>query len=324
MFVIKAENVNHAYTAGMHYLLDHGVEQESRVGKVLRSPVPVSTVYAEPCQRVLFNKVRDCNPFFHLFECIWMISGRNDVASLTPFNKNMGNYSDDGITFHGAYGHRWRSHFGFDQIQYIIAALKSNPMDRRAVMGMWDAGVDLEKDGKDIPCNDMIKFDAVDGKLNMIVFCRSNDIIWGAYGANAVHMSFLQEYMAAGMGIPTGTYTQISCDFHAYIDVLEKKKKDIHNIDYYLTKDITYQPLILENETTDMFDEDCNQFFEGPSDEVNPEWKTDFFKDTVAPMAEIWRIYKTGKKAGALGLCDNIYAGDWKEACKGWIERRIK
>ena len=64
MHVIKAENVNHAYTAGKNFLADHGEEHDSRAGKVLRSPIPVTTIYEEPCQRVLFNAVRDCNPFF--------------------------------------------------------------------------------------------------------------------------------------------------------------------------------------------------------------------------------------------------------------------
>ena len=43
------------------------------------------------------------------------------------------------------------------------------------------------------------------GRLQMTVHCRSNDIIWGTYGANAVHFSILQEYVAARIGVDLGT-----------------------------------------------------------------------------------------------------------------------
>ena len=33
-------------------------------------------------------------------------------------------------------------------------------------------------------------------KLCMTVCNRSNDMLWGAYGANVVHMSMLQEFVA--------------------------------------------------------------------------------------------------------------------------------
>ncbi len=323
MHVIEAENVNHAYTAGMNFLADFGEEHDSRAGKVLRSPVPVTTIYAEPCQRVLFNGTRDCNPFFHLFESIWMLAGRQDVESLLQFNKRMGDYSDDGKIFHGAYGYRWRHHFGSDQIETVVEQLKENKEDRRAMICMWDVEEDSGNNCKDIPCNDMIKFDAYSGKLNMIVFCRSNDIIWGAYGANAVHMSFLQEYMAAAIGIPVGTYSQISCDYHAYKDVYEKKVKNIHNIDKYALNDLTYQPLVLENETANSFLEDCEDFY-GKLIFTDTDFTTAFFKETVMPMYTVHKIYKGGKKKAALGLCENIYAPDWKCAAKEWIERRIK
>jgi len=321
MHVINAENVNHAYTMGMNYLLEHGEEHDSRVGKVLRSSVPVSTVYANPCERVLFNRVRDCNPFFHLFESIWMMTGSNEVEPLLKFNSRMGDYSDDGKTLNGAYGYRWINYFGFNQIENVVDKLKANPNDRRCVISMWDAFEDLKYSGKDAPCNDMIKFSATNGKLEMIVFNRSNDIIWGAYGANVVHMSFLQEYMAAAIGIPVGTYTQISCDFHAYVDILEKKKSNVHCLDKYLLEELSYQPLILEDENPNDFLSDCSLFFD---DNAKNHFDTRFFGETVLTMKDVHHVYKKGKKEGALGLCANIGADDWRVACSEWIERRIK
>ena len=50
----------------------------------------------------------------------------------------------------------------------------------------------------------------------MTVSNRSNDIIWGTFGANAVHMSMLHEYVASALMLHVGKYTQISDSFHAY------------------------------------------------------------------------------------------------------------
>jgi hypothetical protein len=57
--VINARNVNDALPAGIAYLLEHGVREESRAGPVLVSPTPVTTVYERPQERVLFSPARN-------------------------------------------------------------------------------------------------------------------------------------------------------------------------------------------------------------------------------------------------------------------------
>ena len=49
----------------------------------------------------------------------------------------MKDFSDDSRTLNAAYGNRWRSYFGEDQIEQIIDILIKNPDDRRAVLQMW-------------------------------------------------------------------------------------------------------------------------------------------------------------------------------------------
>ena len=58
----------------------------------------------------------------------------------------MEEYSDDGITLQGAYGFRWREHFGGDQLSVIIERLRNDNTDRRCVLQMWDPLVDLNAD----------------------------------------------------------------------------------------------------------------------------------------------------------------------------------
>lgn len=196
----------------------HGYSRGSRNGMVRVLPCPVATTYEQPCERVLFWPERDANPFFHLYESLWMLAGRNDLAPLLRYVKDFGRFSDDGTTLHGAYGKRWRDWFDTkDQLAIVAERLSTNGDDRRCVVTMWDADLDLGFDAKDVPCNLIATFQrGAHGELNLTVFCRSNDVVWGCYGANAVHFSFLLEYMAAWIDCPVGTYTQVSVNWHAY------------------------------------------------------------------------------------------------------------
>jgi hypothetical protein len=113
MHVIRARNANQALPEMMHYVRDSGlvVKRDSRNGPVLQFAEPFCIKYQRPTQRVVFWEERDANPFFHLFESLWMIAGRNDVAYPARYSSNIAQFSDDGHTFHGAYGYRWRKHF---------------------------------------------------------------------------------------------------------------------------------------------------------------------------------------------------------------------
>jgi len=329
MLVLDVRNVNDAYAYAMSTIKTLGEKIETRNGPALRYPHPVTTVYNNPTERVLFDGVRDCNPFFHLMESMWMLAGQEDVEFLDNYNKGMKQYSDDGETFHGAYGYRWRTKFGFDQLHSIIDKLKENPNDRRCVLAMWTAR-DLLADSKDIPCNDTIKFDIRDGLLNMYCFNRSNDIIFGCYGANAVHFSFLQEYMAAQIGVGVGVYYQMSMDWHAYLDVLEKKWHDnISEMNFYMDTESpdfikNMVPLVSDPEN---FEADLGLFMTGhnPDDEIIVSgYDNEFFPGVAVPMALIWKMWKLGEKDAAIMMAGNIMADDWRIACQQWMERRMK
>jgi len=247
--VLEVRNVHAALPQGLDLIAKHSVSRDSRFGKVLVLPWPVATVYSHPLERVIFWEERDANPFFHLYEALWMLAGRNDVEPLLRYVKTFNQFSDDGETIHDAYGHRWRKRFhGVDQIREIVYALKQNRDDRRCVLQMWSPESDLGRVGKAFPCNLTATFQVgVQGKLDMTVFCRSNDMILGAYGANAFHFSMLLEYMAARIGVEPGVYTQISTNMHIYDHALNKgMTRMLHNLDYYLDQLGPYPPRSVE------------------------------------------------------------------------------
>lgn len=238
MEVIDARNAHQALPKATLLLQRRGVARGSRNGDVLVMRDPVTTRYAKPLERVVFWPERDANPFLHLYESLWMLAGRDDVAPLARYAKRMLSFSDDGVTLRGAYGRRWRDWFQattqagdtsslrsvpakVDQLAVIARRLCADETDRRCVLQMWEAESDLDVDTKDAPCNVIATLQrGVFGELNLVVFCRSNDIVWGAYGANAVHFGFLLEYLAAKIGCSVGTYHQVSVNWHGYKETL--------------------------------------------------------------------------------------------------------
>lgn len=330
MKVIEVRNVHEALPEGLSLLTQWGTKRASRYGDVLVSEVPVTTHYLKPRERVLFWKDRDANPFFHLFESLHMLAGRDDVAFLSQFAKRMETFSDDGKTFHGAYGKRWVSWFGIDQIQQVIGMLRANPLERRCVIQMWDTNKDLGRAGKDFPCNTQIYvWISPSDTLDMTVCNRSNDIIWGAYGANAVHMSILQEYIAAGVERPVGSYWQMSNNFHAYLDTFEplqclaNSAKDPFRHESncpYTTGFVTVTDIVdLDIKT---WTEDLHLWMDDPT---KVGLRSQFFKRVATPLFMAHRAHKSGDTVAALDIVNSqCLEGDWKVACIEWLERRVK
>jgi thymidylate synthase len=190
--------------------------QGSRAGET-HETLHVTTMVNEPIKRCVGGTRRGINIFFLLAEAIWIWCGKKDLKSLTRFNKGMAQYSDDGVDFHGAYGHRIRHAFGVDQIKETLELLSNNPDTRRAVISIWNPQMDLNAVSKDIPCNDMLMFKVREGELHLSVHNRSNDLHWGLT-TNFFQFSFILETMASILGLRVGTETHFSDSLHAYVD----------------------------------------------------------------------------------------------------------
>ena len=361
MHVIRARNVAQALPAGLAHLLAHGRWEDTRAGRALVAPWPVATVYEHPRERVLHSAARDANPFFHLAEALWMLAGRRDAAFLDHFVRDFGaRFAEPDGTVHGAYGHRWRSAFGFDQLNAVVQMLSSHPESRQAVIAMWDptyaaardvdwkvhggrevrvedAGEDdLQGTWRDRPCNThaYLRVQSTEEPvLDVTVCCRSNDAVWGAYGANAVHFSALQEYLAARLDVGVGTYTQVSNNFHAYADELDRLGRRAgappgHSgfsaallDDRYSSGAVTPVPLVHD---ADAFDGDLLRFLQaferGVSGDAPPPLHNKFLLQTAWPALVAHRNRERGWEPWA----QRIAASDWRVSCTEWLERRAR
>jgi len=390
---LKFRNVNDAFRGtvyGIHSGSIPTITMSSRVGEVLVVEEPVIVTYDQPCERVLFNKARDANPFFHLFEALWMLAGKNTVAELDYYASEYSKItSDDGTTANGAYGYRWRkallrqdydSHHPHmfistyeegvenadvwvDQLEMIIDHFKRKPESRRVVLDMWTVEDDLMKidTSKDVCCNLNVIFSVEQGEcrtcenrnkvmfflnpgpcpdcggpygsvgherpryLNMNVINRSNDIVWGLFGANVVHFSVLQEYLAAHIGLDVGVYHQITTNFHAYTERWKPEKwLNDDEPDYYLKEAQDWAvriPLVLNPST---FDEEVVKFVErwGRDQILGAHWKEPFLEYVAEPMMAAFMFHKQRDYVTAHGLVQKIQAKDWHIAAENWLQKR--
>lgn len=330
MQVINVRNVQQALVEGAYQMSRLGQERESRNGKVKVLDGVTATEYQRPVERVLTDPDRDANPFFHFMEALWMIHGDRDVKWPTYFNSGMAQYSDDGEVYNGAYGHRWRVHFGGDQLRPIAQSLRSNPDCRRQVLAIWDGRWDLSLETKDTPCNLTVTFQVNrQGALDMVVFNRSNDLIWGAYGANAVHFSMLQEFMAAWIGREVGTYTQVSANTHCYEPhwpLMEKLANKapmppaLRECDYSREAVATY-PMV--NIPIGRWQRELGIFMklQHTSNYADP-----FFENVAKPIWNSWVAMKErtnpSRYRNARAALVGCLAHDWALACREWIDRR--
>jgi hypothetical protein len=340
--ILKVRNVQEALPKALRLLDQIGVKRSSRYGDVLYGG-SVTTIYTHPDEKVLFWSARDANPFLHLYESLWMLAGRRDINPLVRYAKKMLEFSDDGIYQHAAYGHRWRRHFhdaqdGYkiDQLATIIDILKRNPDDRRCVLQMWDPTVDLGKSGKDFPCNTAATFQrGLQGELNMTVFCRSNDIVWGAYGANAVQFGTLLEYMALGIGCAVGTYTQISINWHGYLATLaqvDSLRPDLMGFvnDPYKSGHVHFIPMETSGDLAQV-DEDILMLLE----EADTGFQGDDLIESNTWTGMVWcflkahHVWKTtpGRERyqNSVAVLDLFrdQKVDWIVAAREWLHRRM-
>lgn len=326
MQIIKVRNVCQALPQTISYLNEHGRVEPSRGGEVLVAPTPMMTITEHPRERVLFSAKRNANPFFHLAEAMWMLSGRNDAKFLDRFIHDFSTkYAEEDGTLHDAYGYRWRAGFGADQLSAVVDRLIQDPLDRQSVIQMWDPSIDFNDDllrkWKSKPCNTNIYLRINENKLDMTVCCRSNDMLWGCHGSNAVHFSILQEYLAARIDVEIGTMYQLSNNAHVYLNQSHIIKKDLED-DRYSNNHIYPISMFTDPE---YIDEDTDEFllnYENDKIIDESDYANGWFANTLGKALHAHKLYKQKQFTAALMVAEEIEAMDWRIACYEWIERK--
>jgi thymidylate synthase len=121
-----------------------------------------------------------------------------------------------------------------DQIDYVVEKLAHAPTTRRAVAITWNPVVDEDLD--DCPCLQLVQCLLRDGKVEMKVVFRSNDIL-SAAGSNMYALVHLQRAIADRIGAGVGRYTHIALVPHVYY------LRDLDDIEPFCKLGTAIQPI---------------------------------------------------------------------------------
>jgi len=345
-------DINEALPRALPMLLRHGKRHTADSVANARETIEWDGLFVtewwKPQRNVLFDPVRDANPFFHYLEAMWILAGRCDVQYLAHVLPRMADFSDDGKVFHAPYGYRLRRWVGtaaerIDQVEEAIQILRRSPNSRQVVLSVWNPALDLGTKTKDMPCNDMLMLRLRDGYLNLTVNNRSNDAVLGCYGANAVQFSMLLMYLAARIGCKVGKYWQVSNSFHVYTDnpywqwFVDRYERDPSNWNQPLyDARCKYAELVGPEELNpfaygiERFDTELATFMDeadaaiGRGSDVIPMFAQSLAIRTAISLWNALHWHRAKKPEAARTAVWDIELLDWQCAAREWLERRSK
>lgn len=233
------DGINTALQGLSREVLSNGIERKTRGFTCYELPTPVLIEIQNPQYRYCSIKERKWNVFLPHMESLWLASGRNDMEMAGHYVKKLYEYSDDGKFMRAGYGPRLRYYNGkqeqyqigitgnsegqyVDQFSFVIETLLRDINSRQACITIHDPMKDdFDSTGellvtKDQPCTRMLQFMVRDGKLDLTVYMRSNDLIFGFSAVNLFNFTFMQEYFSYILGLPIGKYYHFVNNLHIY------------------------------------------------------------------------------------------------------------
>jgi hypothetical protein len=210
--------------------------------------------FKNPRSRHLHLHGRKSNIFQLIAETFWVMAGANAVTPyLDFFLPRAKNYSDDGVTWHGAYGPRLHR---YSQFQTAVDQFRNDGINtRRSFVTIADPTIDnLEAieavygEGhvpKDIPCNRELHFYVENGEFHTKCIQRSGDLLFGTGSINPFEFSFIHELMYNEVKkihptVKLGSYRWHVTNAHVYSDFIDQfdavleEKQNFHENDVAL------------------------------------------------------------------------------------------
>lgn len=136
--------------------------------------------------------------------------------------RNFGKVINDKLNFYSsAHPTNHEMVAGFDQIQWVINEIKTNPNSRRLVVSGWNPH---EVDKVDLPpCHTLFQFFVQDGKLSCQLYQRSADVFLGV-PFNIASYALLTHIVAKECGLEVGDFVWVGGDVHLYSNHYEQAK----------------------------------------------------------------------------------------------------
>lgn len=216
---IAGRTANDVWRKAASMLLQQKDTVEGRTGNVFEILHSFITI-EEPRQKWIYDRVPPVSIAYALAELVWIMNGQDCSDVINFFNPQLEKFAGRAKFYHGAYGKRIRSHYGFDQLEKAYYALQNIPESRQVVIQIYDTKEDFPIDNgeprdDDIPCNICSMLKVRQGRLEWSQIMRSNDVLLGM-PYNFIQFTGLQEILAGWLELDMGTYNHYSDSLHLY------------------------------------------------------------------------------------------------------------
>lgn len=214
--VSSLPSMNETYPEFVKFCMETGEQMRPR-GMACRELRPFG-VFLDPTTALYTGNDRRLNYCFYAVETLGYVAGLDErwyADLLCAANPNMSKWQNSETgKFDGAYGPRLCK-----SMPRIVDMLKDDPHTRQAVASIWSPGI--PEGSLDVPCTLNLQFITSNGRLNLIVTMRSNDLNWG-FPYDVASFSAIQLIVANAIGMPPGVYIHHTGSMHLYEDTPPK------------------------------------------------------------------------------------------------------
>ncbi len=165
-----------------------------------------------------------------IHELLWFLRGETNVRSLNDAGVTIWDeWADANGDLGRVYGAQWTDWRGADgtrvnQIDNVIAQIKSNPQSRRLIVSAWNPA-EIETMALP-PCHLLFQFYVSAGELSCQLYQRSADLFLGV-PFNIASYALLTMMVAQVCGLRPGEFVHTFGDLHLYRNHLEQAREQL-------------------------------------------------------------------------------------------------
>ena len=152
-----------------------------------------------------------------------------------PYWVDKAQYEGDLGRVYGVQWRNWTNQFGevTDQLLALVDGIKKDPSGRRHILTAWNPG---ELSNMALPpCHCFAQFNVVDGKLDCLMYQRSNDFFLGC-PFNIASYALLTHMIAQVCDLQVGEFIHTTGDAHIYSNHVEQVKEQLSRTPHALPK----------------------------------------------------------------------------------------
>ena len=212
------KNANEAFRYYKDYIKDFGCQFDDT-----QAMFNIGFYINNPMDNLIKDEDRNWKWDYAEAEWQWYLSGDRNIKKLGELYGKVPEIwkrmADRDGNVNSNYGWQWQRD---NQLDNIIAMLKTNPRTRQAAISIYDAKeINYGHYTHDTPCTYAVQFTIQAQHLNMCVTMRSNDL-WYGFCNDQYCFSKLQELVATETGLLIGNYYHFAHNLHLYDNIIEK------------------------------------------------------------------------------------------------------